>query len=178
MSVATMLIFATSALPPQEILLRLGLAAVFAMVLGIEREKPHRAAGLRTHVLVGLGAAMFVVCAMCADISADASSRVIQGVVQGIGFLGAGTIFVLSDRAEVRGLTTAASIWVTAAIGIAAGLGEFWVAGIGAGLAFLALRPMKYIETHLFPPGDGKKNRKSRTSDDRDDDPQRDADAP
>ncbi len=149
-----MLLLAASALPPQTIALRLGLAAVFAMIIGVEREKPHRAAGLRTHVLVGLGAAMFVVCSLCSGISADASSRVIQGVIQGIGFLGAGTIFVLSTRPEVRGLTTAASIWVTAAIGVSAGLGEFWVAGIGAAFAWFALRPMKIIEEKLFRPDD------------------------
>jgi putative Mg2+ transporter-C (MgtC) family protein len=142
--------FAEATLTPQTIALRLGLAAVFAMVLGLEREKPHRAAGLRTHVLVGLGAALFVVAAQSAGVNADASSRVIQGVIQGIGFLGAGTIFLLSDRVEVRGLTTAASVWVTAGIGVAAGLGNFWVAGIGTILAWLALRPLKIVEDRVF----------------------------
>jgi putative Mg2+ transporter-C (MgtC) family protein len=151
------LMLAASALPPQIFLLRLGVAGVCAMIIGVERERPHRAAGLRTHMLVGLGAAMFVLSSLCAGVSPDASSRVIQGVVQGIGFLGAGTIFVMSDRAEVRGLTTAASIWVTAAIGVSAGLGDFWVAGIGTVLAWFALRPMKIIESRLFPPAGAKK---------------------
>jgi putative Mg2+ transporter-C (MgtC) family protein len=134
---------------PRTIALRLGLACALAMLIGLEREKPHRAAGLRTHMLVGLGAALFVIAALAQGVNPDASSRVIQGVIQGIGFLGAGTIFVLSDRMEVRGLTTAASIWVTAGIGIACGLGEFWVACIGTALAWFALRPMKVIEERV-----------------------------
>ena len=81
----------------------------------------------------------------------DATTRVIQGVVQGIGFLGAGTILKLSDKAEVRGLTTAASIWLTAAIGVAAGLGDYWLALIAAGLGWFALRPLKAIEHSVFP---------------------------
>lgn len=142
-----------------QMLLRLSVAAGLGLVIGLEREKPHRAAGMRTHVLVALGSALFVTSALNAGASMDATTRVIQGVVQGIGFLGAGTILKLSDKAEVRGLTTAASVWLTAAIGVSAGLGDFWLAGIAAALGWFALRPLKVIEDAAFPQrGNGKLN--------------------
>lgn len=135
-----------AALPVGTVALRLGVATALGFFLGLGRERLHRAAGLRTHMLVALGAAMFVAGSISGGISVDGSARVIQGVVQGIGFLGAGTILKLSRRAEVHGLTTAASIWVTAAIGIACGLGEFAIACIGALLAWFTLVPLKSIE--------------------------------
>jgi putative Mg2+ transporter-C (MgtC) family protein len=81
-------------------------------------------------------------------------------VVQGIGFLGAGTILKLTDRVEVRGLTTAASVWVTASIGVAAALGEIWIAILGTAIAWFALWPLRLLEEALFP--DDKKQRKQQ----------------
>lgn len=110
---------------------RLGAAVAFAAAIGWEREWRRKPAGLRTHILVSLGAAGFVLAALrtapgeLADVASAAHidlSRVIQGVVGGIGFLGAGTI--LHNRGSVEGLTTAASLWLAAALGIAAATGE------------------------------------------------------
>ncbi len=144
------LVLADNNLEPQ-ILLRLGAAAGLGLVIGIEREHPHRAAGMRTHALVALGSALFVLASSEAGASTDNTTRIIQGVVQGIGFLGAGTILKLTDRVEVRGLTTAAGIWVTAAVGVACSLGEFWLAFVTTLLAWLALKPLKVVEQKLFP---------------------------
>lgn len=130
---------------------RLGAAAAFAAAVGWEREWRRKPAGLRTHIMVSLGAAAFVVIALrtapgelgnASGASQVDLSRVIQGVAGGIGFLGAGTI--LQNRGSVEGLTTAASLWLAAALGIAAGTGElalgllitaialFVLAGLGA----------------------------------------------
>ena len=158
-------LLAVSDLPPQELLLRLGVAAILGLFLGIEREKPHRAAGMRTHVLVALGAAMFVLVTMNSGGSTDSTSRVIQGVVQGIGFLGAGTVLKLADRVEVRGLTTAASVWVTASIGVAAALGELWIAIFGTMIAWFALWPLRLLEEAIFPDDKKQKKRKAMAVD-------------
>jgi putative Mg2+ transporter-C (MgtC) family protein len=108
--------------------LRLGLAAVLGGCVGIEREWVGKDAGLRTHMLVSLGAALFVVVALESGVGPDGVARVIQGVATGIGFIGAGTILKRADRDEVSGLTSAAAIWVTGAIGVAAGAGALGVA--------------------------------------------------
>lgn len=134
---------------------RSGLSVVTAIflagLLGYEREKKGSGAGLRTHMLVGLGSALFVVVPLQVGMSIPDISRVLQGVIAGIGFLGAGAIIKLSNDEKIRGLTTAASIWLTAAIGIAAGMGE---RAIAICTTLLAL----FILTLL-----GKKNR-SRSS--------------
>ena len=106
-----------------RITLRLVLAAVLGGVLGYERELKARSAGVRTHMLVAVGAALFVIGPMQSGIAISDMSRVVQGIIQGIGFLGAGAIIVRTARQEVQGLTTAASIWATAGIGIVAGFG-------------------------------------------------------
>jgi putative Mg2+ transporter-C (MgtC) family protein len=106
-----------------RITLRLVLAAVLGGILGYERERKGRSAGLRTHMLVAVGAALFVIGPTQAGMSIEDMSRVIQGIVQGIGFLGAGAIIVRTAQKEVEGLTTAANIWATAGIGVIVGLG-------------------------------------------------------
>lgn len=106
-----------------RIAVRLVIAAVLGGILGYERESKGRSAGLRTHMLVAVGAALFVLGPLQAGMNVGDLSRVLQGVVQGIGFLGAGAIMVRSAQREVEGLTTAASIWATAGIGVMAGLG-------------------------------------------------------
>jgi putative Mg2+ transporter-C (MgtC) family protein len=130
---------------------RLGLAALLGALMGIQRERVHSAAGLRTHILVGLGAALFVLADLESGGGQDAVSRVVQGVIAGIGFLGAGTILKIGDRAEVLGLTTAASIWVTAAVGVAAGLGHVWLAGLAAILGWFVLGPLARFEKKRGP---------------------------
>ena len=107
-----------------RVLLRLTLAALLGGLLGIEREQKGKAAGVRTHMLVAMGAALFVLLSQQAGMLGADQSRVIQGIIAGIGFLGAGTILKGNDEDKVKGLTTAAGIWLTAAIGVAAGLGS------------------------------------------------------
>jgi len=126
-----------------RLLLRLVMAAVLGGVLGYERERQGKAAGVRTHMLVALGAALFVLVPQQAGVSGADMTRVIQGVVAGIGFLGAGAIIKGGAEESVKGLTTAAGIWLTAAIGIACGLGREATAVLSALLAFaiLALVP-------------------------------------
>ena len=117
--------------PDLVILSRLVVAALLAGVLGWERERAGKSAGLRTHMLVGIAAALYTGLAEVASVELGAERadpvRAIQAVAMGIGFLGGGIIFVnRNDRVE--GLTTAASIWATAAMGVAAGLGHFRLA--------------------------------------------------
>ncbi len=125
---------------------RLLLACVLGALLGHQRERVHSAAGLRTHILVGLGSAVFILAVIESGASEASVSRVIQGLVAGIGFLGAGTILKIGDRSEVLGLTTAASIWVTAAVGVASGLGHIWLATLAAVFGWLTLGPLKRLE--------------------------------
>jgi putative Mg2+ transporter-C (MgtC) family protein len=108
---------------------RLGVAAIIGGVIGCERQLHGHWAGLRTHMMVSLGSAVFVVAGMrlAGNQPADVS-RIVQGVASGIGFLGAGTILKLGAQMEIKGLTTASSIWLSAGLGIAAGLAEYTLA--------------------------------------------------
>lgn len=106
-----------------RVFVRLLVAMTLGGLLGLERELRGNAAGLRTHMLVALGAALFVLVPLQGGMEVADMSRVLQGVIAGIGFLGAGAILKANGR-EIHGLTTAASIWLTAAIGIAAGMGR------------------------------------------------------
>lgn len=107
-----------------RIVVRLGLAALLGGLIGWERERKGKAAGLRTHMLVSVGSALFILVPQQIGVSDADLTRVIQGLVAGIGFLGVGTIIKGRDEEHVHGLTTAASIWLTAAIGVAAGYGR------------------------------------------------------
>ena len=122
-----------------RIVVRLTLAALLGGLLGLERENKGKAAGVRTHMLVAMGAALFVLIPQQAGVQAADLSRVIQGVVAGIGFLCAGSILKSEDEDRVRGLTTAAGMWLTAAIGMAAGLGREATAVISTALALVVL---------------------------------------
>ena len=126
-----------------RIMLRLSLAALLGGLLGIEREQKGKAAGVRTHMLVAMGAALFVLLSQQEGMSSADLSRVIQGVIAGVGFLGAGTILKSDHDGRVKGLTTAAGIWLTAAIGVAAGLGRESTAVLSTllALAIFALMP-------------------------------------
>lgn len=106
-----------------KIAVRILIAAVLGGLLGYERERKSISAGMRTHMLVAVGAAIFMIGPTQAGMPLGDLSRVIQGVIQGIGFLGAGAIIVGTSSRKVQGLTTAASVWAAAGIGIAVGLG-------------------------------------------------------
>ena len=121
------------------VLLRLLAATLFGALIGVERETAGKSAGVRTHMLVTLGTAVFVIACQRADFSTDGLSRVIQGIVTGIGFIGAGTILKLNEQREIQGLTTAAGLWMTAAIGVAVGLGILGLAVIGTLVTLLVL---------------------------------------
>ncbi len=122
---------------------RLVLAAILGALLGYDREKAGKAAGLRTHMLVSAGAALFILIPQQAGMNSGDLSRVMQGLVSGIGFIAAGGILKQSDQQEIRGLTTAAGLWMTAGVGMAAGLGRESSAVMGAVLAFLILAALQ-----------------------------------
>jgi putative Mg2+ transporter-C (MgtC) family protein len=132
------------------VVIRLVTAALLGGLLGAEREALGKAAGLRTHMLVALGAALFVIAPAQAGLAtAGDLGRIIQGVAAGIGFIGAGTILKLTDREEIIGLTTAASIWLTAAIGIAAAVSPLWVPVVGAACAWVVLSVLGSLEARI-----------------------------
>ncbi|KQN77241.1 MgtC/SapB family protein [Devosia sp. Leaf64] len=106
-----------------RITMRLLIAAILGGILGYERERKGRSAGVRTHMLVAVGAALFVIGPTQSGMPIEDMSRVLQGIIQGIGFLGAGAIIVRATKNQIEGLTTAANIWATAGIGVIAGLG-------------------------------------------------------
>ena len=114
-----------------HVVIRMIAAALLGSIIGFERERAGKSAGLRTHLLVSLGSCVFVLACSGSGMDSDGLSRVIQGIITGIGFLGAGSILKLNEERDIQGLTTAAGIWMTAAIGIAVGLGTL-------GLALLA----------------------------------------
>lgn len=121
-------------------------AAVLGGIIGWEREAKGRAAGLRTHMLVSVGAALFVLAPLLADVDPGDVTRVMQGIVQGIGFLGAGAILRRNSGGRVEGLTTAAGIWMTAAIGMAAGMGQEMVALITTLVALVVFAVLPKFE--------------------------------
>lgn len=122
-----------------RVTLRLVVAAVLGGILGYERERQGKSAGVRTHMLVAIGSALFVLIPQQAGATAADLSRVLQGLITGVGFLGAGSIIMGTKEQETRGLTTAAGIWVTAAIGMAAGMGRESSAVLSTLLALLIL---------------------------------------
>ena len=138
------------------ILVRLVLALVLAGLIGWEREASDKPAGLRTHMLVGLGAALFValghlVIADFRPYGADSlrydPMRLLEAITAGVAFLGAGTILVRRGGERVSGLTTAASLWVTAAIGAAVGLEHYLLAAGATGLVVGVLRVLAHLES-------------------------------
>ena len=124
---------------------RLLLAALLGGILGYERERKARSAGVRTHMLVAVGAALFVLGPLQSGMPIEDMSRVLQGVVQGIGFLGAGAIILRSSQHQVEGLTTAAGIWVTAGIGVIVGLGLEATAILSTVVVLIILAVVPYV---------------------------------
>lgn len=140
----------------KELILRLGVAALIGAALGLNRELHDKPAGLRTHALVTLGAAIATI-AIHPQVGGggpdpNALSRVIQGILTGVGFLGAGVI--LRDAGgHVTGLTTAATIWVCAALGIVCGCGYWDVVGVALGIVVIVLsfgRPVERVAERVF----------------------------
>jgi putative Mg2+ transporter-C (MgtC) family protein len=138
-----------------RITVRLIIAMIFGAVIGIQRERAGKPAGLRTHMLVSSGAAVFLIASGEFGMDPDSISRVIQGLVTGIGFLGAGAILKLYDKRAVEGLTTAAGIWMTAALGVAVGLGRFGLALVATLLAWMTLSLVRQLE-HMLNKGSRK----------------------
>ena len=142
-------------IPVLEILERLLASLLAGAVIGWERERKNKPAGLRTHMLVTLGSATF--CVMAFEVGAALSDRygergvdpmrVLDGVVGGIGFLGAGSI--IQARGRVQGITTAAGVWMAGALGAACGVGAYKLAALSTVLAFLVLTVLAKVERHL-----------------------------
>ncbi|HLC50447.1 MAG TPA: MgtC/SapB family protein [Candidatus Nanoarchaeia archaeon] len=123
-----------------EIWLRLVTAAIAGGLIGMEREVVHKPAGVRTHMLVSLGSAIFILVTI--QSLPNEAARIIAGIATGVGFLGAGTIF--KSKSDVQGLTTAASIWTVAAVGLAVGLGYYLITSISVVLVLIILHLNKY----------------------------------
>ncbi len=142
-----------TSLPSAQELVRIGLRLTVALLIGaaigIQRELTHRPAGLRTHMLVALGTALIVLTATQSNMSSSDVSRVLQGIVTGIGFLGGGAILKLTAEHEIHGLTTAAGIWMTATASAAAGLGRLGLAMVGVVLGLIVLAAFTRLERAL-----------------------------
>ncbi len=140
-------------LPDSQEVVRIGVrmftALLIGALIGLQRELTHHSAGLRTHMLVALGSALLVISAAESGMAPTDVSRIIQGIVTGIGFLGGGAILKLTVEHEIRGLTTAAGIWMTAAEGIAAGLGRIGTALLGLIFTLLVLGALQRFEKRL-----------------------------
>jgi putative Mg2+ transporter-C (MgtC) family protein len=143
-----------------DVIARIGLAMVVGGLIGFEREYERKPAGLRTHMLVSLGSALFVLTGIqigVVEAEPDTISRIIQGIIAGIGFLGAGEIFSTnrsnagsaSESVRVQGLTSAAAIWVSAALGTAAGCGLWLISFVGSTATLLILWAVKKLEARI-----------------------------
>jgi putative Mg2+ transporter-C (MgtC) family protein len=129
------------------LIIRLTAAALLGAGIGFERETAGKAAGLRTHILVTAGTAAFVLGCAGSGMESDALSRVIQGIVTGIGFVGAGSILKREDDQSIQGVTTSAGIWMAAAIGVSVGLGELGLALMATVLTLIVLRGTVWFES-------------------------------
>ena len=124
-----------------ELIFRLFLATLLGGIVGVEREVTRKPAGLRTHMLVSLGACLFTLVSVF-DFLLD-PARIASGIVAGIGFIGAGAI--IAERGKILGVTTAASLWVTAAIGLSVGVGDYLLSVLTAVIVFLVLFSKKIL---------------------------------
>jgi len=132
-----------------RIAVRLGSAALLGGLIGAQRELHGKAAGLRTHMTVCLAAATFVLAGI--ESGAGNVGTVIQGIATGVGFLGAGTILKKTSADDILGLTTAATIWLTAAVGVAAGTGHGWMAFFVVAVAWLILSILARVSRFINP---------------------------
>jgi putative Mg2+ transporter-C (MgtC) family protein len=132
-----------------RLVLRMGVALVLGAAIGWDRERRDAYAGLRTHMLVALGAALFVLVPAEAGMSDEGLSRVVAGIISGIGFLGAGAVLKSSGEGRIQGLTTAASVWATAAIGIAAGMGRYATALLATVFVLVVLAALRRLSRQI-----------------------------
>jgi putative Mg2+ transporter-C (MgtC) family protein len=130
-----------------QLVLRLLLATLLGSILGYQRERQGKEAGLRTHMLVSLGSAFFVLIPLQAGMPLGDLSRVLQGLISGIGFLAAGVILKQQASEQIHGLTTAAGLWLTASVGMAVGLGRESSAILGTVLAFMILALLPLVQS-------------------------------
>jgi putative Mg2+ transporter-C (MgtC) family protein len=135
-----------------HVIIRLIAATLLGAAIGIQRERAGKPAGLRTHILVTLGTCVFVLAGSGYGMSSDGLSRVIQGVVTGIGFIGAGSILKLNEERNIQGLTTAAGVWMAAAIGVAVGLGALGLALLGTIMTLIILALVGKVEFQINKP--------------------------
>jgi putative Mg2+ transporter-C (MgtC) family protein len=157
--------YLTQGVSPLLLVIRLSLAALLGALFGWEREASDKPAGLRTHMLVSIGAATFTLLGFetGAELAARFGeagldpTRIVQGIVGGLGFLGAGSIIKSRNADDVTGITTAASVWFTGALGVACGMGAFLLAGISALLGLLVLTLLRHV-----PKGKGPRARARR----------------
>jgi putative Mg2+ transporter-C (MgtC) family protein len=129
-----------------QLVLRMLLATLLGGILGYERERQGKEAGLRTHMLVALGSTFFVLIPLQAGMPLGDLSRVLQGLIAGIGFLVAGAILKQEDPQQIYGLTTAAGLWLTASVGVAVGLGRESSAVLGTVLAWIILSLLPHVK--------------------------------
>jgi putative Mg2+ transporter-C (MgtC) family protein len=134
------------------LLIRLSAAVLTGSLIGWERERAGKSAGLRTHVLVALGTCLFVLAGTAYGMNSDGLSRIIQGIATGIGFIGAGSILKLGEEQHIRGLTTSAGIWMTAAIGVSMGLGMVGLGLITAVITLIVLAVLRRVEKKADEP--------------------------
>jgi putative Mg2+ transporter-C (MgtC) family protein len=143
--------------PSASMLMRIGSrlfsAVIFGALVGLERERRGMAAGLRTHMMVCLGAALFTLVPLEVSDSVDLA-QVVKGLAAGVGFLGGGAILKLAAEREIKGLTTAASIWLVAAVGMASGAGRMWLALITVVMSLIILALVAPLEAYLTPESD------------------------
>ncbi len=132
-----------------RLLVRISIAMLLGAIIGLQREQYGKPAGLRTHILVAMGSALFVIAATESGMTSDGVSRVIQGLTTGIGFIGAGAILKLGQEREIYGLTTAAGIWATAAVGVAVGLGLLGLAVLSVILIWFVLAGLGCVEARI-----------------------------
>ncbi|MEO0784217.1 MAG: MgtC/SapB family protein [Pseudomonadota bacterium] len=149
------MVLMNTATPLPEIALRLLAACIAGLVLGLDREIRHHPAGLRTHMLVALGSALFALVSIELSVSLPESTevsadpiRIVQALATAIAFLAAATI--IQSGGTVKGLTTGVGLWLAGGLGVACGAGLFVIAGLGAGLALLVLLPLRWIERSVF----------------------------
>lgn len=137
-----------------RLLVRISVAMLLGAIIGLQREQYGKPAGLRTHILVAMGSALFVIAGTEAGLSSEGVSRVIQGLTTGIGFIGAGAILKLGAQREIYGLTTAAGIWATAAVGVAVGLGLLGLATLSVALIWFVLAGLGVVEKRIKRAGE------------------------
>jgi putative Mg2+ transporter-C (MgtC) family protein len=135
-----------------QLVLRMLLATLLGSLLGYQREYQGKEAGMRTHMLVSLGSTFFVLIPLQAGMPLGDLSRVLQGLLAGIGFLVAGAILKQQDTEQIHGLTTAAGLWLTASVGVAVGLGRETSAILGTVLALIILSLLPHVSSYADAP--------------------------